>query len=255
MAPTAPVLSPRPRAVEIVCHRGANEYAPPNTLAAAQICVEWGMEYVEIDVNTSRDGVMYLFHGPELGFTTNGFGNFHEHDAWQIDRLDAGSWFDPRYRGEAVPRLDAFLRWIKGKTKVFFDVKRADLSALIALVTEMEMAQESFFWFGEAEQALAFRRLAPHLRLKVNANDADGVATAHDRFGANIIECGLNALDPPLVDACRQRNLKLMVLHKEKDPAAFREILRWDVDMINCDHGDVVAQVAADYLEEQQINR
>ncbi len=174
MAPTAPVLSPRPRAVEIVCHRGANEYAPPNTLAAAQICVEWGMEYVEIDVNTSRDGVMYLFHGPELGFTTNGFGNFHEHDAWQIDRLDAGSWFDPRYRGEAVPRLDAFLRWIKGKTKVFFDVKRADLSALIALVTEMEMAQESFFWFGEAEQALAFRRLAPHLRLKVNANDADG---------------------------------------------------------------------------------
>ncbi len=55
--------------------------------------------------------------------------------------------------------------------------------------------------------------------------------------------------------ACRARGVKLMVYHTENDPAAFRQMLRWDVDLINCDHGDVVAQVAADYLEEQQINR
>ena len=30
------------RKVEIVCHRGANEYAPENTIASAQVCVDWG---------------------------------------------------------------------------------------------------------------------------------------------------------------------------------------------------------------------
>ena len=48
------------RKVEIVCHRGANEYAPENTYPAAQLCIDWGMDYVEIDVNTSKDGVMYV---------------------------------------------------------------------------------------------------------------------------------------------------------------------------------------------------
>ena len=42
---------PRARKVAIVCHQGANEYAPPNTVAAAQLCIDWGMDYVEIDVN------------------------------------------------------------------------------------------------------------------------------------------------------------------------------------------------------------
>ena len=41
--------------IEIVCHKGANEYAPENTFAAAQRCIKWGADYVEIDVWTSRD--------------------------------------------------------------------------------------------------------------------------------------------------------------------------------------------------------
>ena len=38
--------------VEIVCHKGANELRPENTIAAAQLCIEWGVEWVEVDVNT-----------------------------------------------------------------------------------------------------------------------------------------------------------------------------------------------------------
>jgi glycerophosphoryl diester phosphodiesterase len=255
MAPLPPHAIPRTRAVEIVCHQGANEYAPANTYPAAQLCVDWGMDYVEIDVNTSKDGVLYIYHGPDLEVTTDGRGLFHELTAAQIDRLDAGSWFDQGFAGARVPRLDEYLRWIKGRARVFFDVKRADLPALIALVTEMEMAKESFFWFGDAAQALAFRKLAPHLSLKVNADDAAGVAAACATYHANIIETGIASLNQELVDACRTRGVKLMVFHKQKEPDAFRTMLDWGVDMINCDHGDVVAQVAAEHATARQPER
>ena len=247
MAPFPPRDVPRCRAVEIVCHQGANEYAPANTYAAAQICVDWGMDYVEIDVNTSKDGVLYVYHGPDLEVTTNGRGLFHKLTAAEIDRLDAGSWFDPSFAGERVPRLDAYLRWIKGKAKIFFDVKRADLPHLLALIRDMQMQDDCFFWFGDPDAALAFRHLAPELALKVNADDAAGVLAAHERLAATIIETGLDSLSQEMVDACRARGMKLMVFHKEKDPAAFRAMLDWGVDMINCDHGDVVAQVAAEH--------
>ena len=123
--------------IEIVCHRGANEYAPENTFAAAQKCIDWGMDYVEVDVNTSKDGVLYVFHGPELEKTTNGIGSITELTSKEIDALDAGSWFSPEFDGERVPRLDAFLRWIKEKAKVFFDVKTEDPQPVIDLVYEI----------------------------------------------------------------------------------------------------------------------
>ena len=37
--------------IEIVCHRGANAYAPENTYASAQYCIDWGMDYLEIDAD------------------------------------------------------------------------------------------------------------------------------------------------------------------------------------------------------------
>ena len=245
MPPLPPHDIPRTRAVEIVCHQGANEYAPANTYAAARICVDWGMDYVEIDVNTSKDGVLYVFHGPDLEYTTDGAGFFHDLTAAEIDRLDAGSWFDPIFAGERVPRLDEYLRWIRGKARIFFDVKRADLPQLLALVHDMQMQDDCFFWFGDPDAARAFRRLSPTLALKVNADDAAAALAAHDDLAANIIETGLDDLNLELVDACRARGMKLMVFHKAKDPVAFRTMLDWGVDMINCDHGDVAAQVAA----------
>ena len=83
--------------VQIVCHKGANELRPENTVASAQLCVDWGVDYVEVDVNTSMDGVMYILHGPYIDKTTNGQGRFCELHSSEIDKLDAGSWFSPEW--------------------------------------------------------------------------------------------------------------------------------------------------------------
>ena len=79
----------------MVCHRGANDHAPENTYASAQPCIDRGVDYLEIDVNTSRDGVHYVFHGPDLARTTNGTGKIYEWESTDLDALDCGSWFHP----------------------------------------------------------------------------------------------------------------------------------------------------------------
>lgn len=235
------------RTIQIVCHKGANEYAPENTYAAAQLCIDWGMDYVEIDVNTSKDGVLYLFHGPQLEETTNGVGYFSDLTAAEIDQLDAGSWFDPRFAGERVPRLEEFLRWIKGKAKVFLDVKAADLSRLIALIYEIGLEDDCFFWFGKDEDALRFRQLDRRLALKMNVASVEDVIQAHERYHANIVEVSLQDMSQALVDECRRRGLQIMIYHRQKDPVGFRQILDWGVDMVNLNHGDLFARIAAEY--------
>ena len=235
--------------IEIVCHKGANEYAPENTFAAAQRCIDWGMDYVEIDVNASKDGVLYILHGPDLDKTTNGTGPIAELTSEEIDQLDAGSWFHPKFAGERVPRLEPFLRWIKGKAKVFLDVKAGGPQQLIDLIYDVGLENDCFFWSGDDEWMLKLRALDDKLQLKVNVKNVADVIEATERYRANIVEVGLDNMSRELVDACRERGLKVMVYHQEKDPEAFREVIRWGVDMINLNHGDVFAKVAREFRQ------
>lgn len=229
--------------IEIVCHRGANEYAPENTYAAAQLCIEWGMDYVEVDVNTSQDGILYLMHGPTIDRTTNGTGYFGEISSREIDQLDAGSWFDPRFANERVPRLESFLRWIKGKAKVFLDVKAADKNQLLEMLYQTDMARECFVWTASTRWMLEVRQLDPHLHLKMNAYTVSDIIEAAEVYRANIVEVDLDNMNEDIVRACHWYGLRLMIYAREKDEAAFHQVIEWGADMVNLNHGDLFQKV------------
>lgn len=233
--------------IAIVCHKGANEYAPENTYAAAQLCLDWGVDYVEIDVRTSQDGVFYLMHDETLERTTNGQGLLADLPAAELDRLDAGSWFHPRFADQRVPRLADFLRWIKGKAKVYLDVKAADLQALLALLAEVGMTEDVFFWSSSDVWALELRALAPQLPLKINVKSVEDVIRAHEIYRANLVEVGLAHMSEGLRTACQSRGIKVMIYQAEKDPVAFRAVLDWDADLVNLNHADAFLEVLRDY--------
>lgn len=90
----------------IIAHRGHKTEAPEQTIAAYRMAVELGAEMIEADVQISRDGVAVMMHDWTLERTTNRHGPVSALDWAEICTLDAGSWFDPRFVGERVPRLD-----------------------------------------------------------------------------------------------------------------------------------------------------
>ena len=235
---SAGFLTVSARQLEVVAHRGANNLAPENTFAAAQKCVQLGVDYVEVDVRTSRDGVMYNIHDGTLDRTTNGTGLIAERDASYIDSLDAGSWFSPEFSNEKVPRLDAFLKRFSGRIKVYFDVKDADLKALLKLIYATGYERDCFFWFSNDERAKELRSLDPTIPLKMNAVDVDGLRAVLP-YNPQLIEYRLQNLTPAFVEFCRAHNLKLMAhaLHEgaEKD---YPDILASAADMVNLDRAD-----------------
>lgn len=100
---------PPPR---IIGHRGAAAHAPENTLAGIRKAHELGAQWVEFDVQATRDDCAILLHDARLERTTDGYGLAAERSACDIARLDAGRWFGASFRGETVPRLDAALALI-----------------------------------------------------------------------------------------------------------------------------------------------
>lgn len=101
-------------------HRGGAEEAPENTLPAFESAVELGYRYVETDVHTSRDGVVFAFHDPRLDRVTDRRGRIAALTAADVEMADAGFHFTTdagathpfRDRGVRVPRLEHLLeRW------------------------------------------------------------------------------------------------------------------------------------------------
>lgn len=92
-----------------IAHRGASAYAPENTHAAFALAVSLGADMIETDVQQTRDGALVLIHDDLVDRTSDGRGPVADHTLAELEALDMGSWLDPRFRGERVVTLDAFL--------------------------------------------------------------------------------------------------------------------------------------------------
>ena len=101
---------------QIVAHRGASAERPECTLAAIR-------RAIEVDVRTSRDGRLFILHDATLDRTTNGTGPAAALTLKQLQQLDAGSWFDPQYRGERIPTLIEVAEFCRGKIDLLLDLK------------------------------------------------------------------------------------------------------------------------------------
>lgn len=55
----------------VIAHRGASGYRPEHTLAAYELAIEMGADFIEPDLVPTRDGVLIPRHEPELSRTTD----------------------------------------------------------------------------------------------------------------------------------------------------------------------------------------
>src|SRR3989344_286919 len=107
-----------PRACWLVGHRGAMGHAPENTLASFDLARQMGAEFVECDVHLSADKEVVVVHDERVDRTTDGAGLIKNLKLSQIKKLDAGSWYSKKFKGEKVPSLRELLSWLKHKTSL-----------------------------------------------------------------------------------------------------------------------------------------
>jgi glycerophosphoryl diester phosphodiesterase len=109
--------------VVIVAHRGAAGAAPENTLAAVRRAIQDGADWVEIDVQETRDGEVVVVHDSDFMKLAGDPIKIWEADLERIQQIDVGSWFDPAFSGERVPTLAQVVEEIRGKSKLVIELK------------------------------------------------------------------------------------------------------------------------------------
>ncbi|KHE72458.1 glycerophosphodiester phosphodiesterase [Halobacillus sp. BBL2006] len=145
-ADSAPVLEPISD-VTVIGHRGASGYAPEHTLESYKKAIRLNADYVEFDLQMTKDRELVALHDTTLDRTTNIEEVYPERAPWavrdftleEIKNLDAGSWFNEthpeyaknKYEGLEVPTLqealDVAKHYGKGDVGVYIETKAPDV--------------------------------------------------------------------------------------------------------------------------------
>ena len=90
----------------VIAHRGASAYAPEHTFASWDRALELGADFIELDLQMTRDGELVVLHDEELDRTARGSqqectGLVRERTLQQIQRCDVGGWFNAQHPDRA----------------------------------------------------------------------------------------------------------------------------------------------------------
>jgi len=107
----------------IVAHRGAMVTAPENTLAAFDAALSNPIDGIEFDVQMTKDGVLVLFHDPNLAKINGASKAISDYKYEELRAFDWGSWHSDAYRGEALVTLEQAVDHLIDKTHLLVEIK------------------------------------------------------------------------------------------------------------------------------------
>ncbi len=128
----APVLN--------IGHRGASGYAPEHTIPAYDLALKMGADYIEQDLQLTKDGVLVVLHDETLDRTARPTaesapgdctGLVREKTLAQIKTCDVGTWFNetypqyaqPEYVGLRIPTLEEVFQRYRKSANYYIETK------------------------------------------------------------------------------------------------------------------------------------
>ena len=120
--------------IKNIAHRGASAYAPEHTLEAYQLGQQLKGDYIEIDLQMTKDGHLVAMHDETLNRTTNSTGFVKDHTLDEIKQLNAGSFFNKKYPNLAkkefedtkIPILEEIIETFGHNANYYIETKSPD---------------------------------------------------------------------------------------------------------------------------------
>lgn len=225
------------RPVRLSHHRGANRYAPENTLPAFEKSIRLGADFVEFDVRATSDGRFFLLHDGDLRRTTNRSGPIRDLSSTVVGGLDAGIWFGSPFAGLKLPTLDEFLSTVAGKVELYFDAKDISPESLSAAVEKYHLSDHTVV-YQSVKYLQKLRALNPRIRSLPPLGDPaelDKIATELKPYA---VDARWEILSKEFIDRCHAKSILVFSdsLGNHEKIEDFEQAIKWGIDVIQTDH-------------------
>jgi len=239
--------------VQVVAHRGASGYAPETTLEAYDLALKMGVDFVEMDIHMTRDGVLVAIHDADVRRTTDGQGWISELTVSGLKKMDAGSWFNRahrrkarhEYKGIRVPTLQEVLDLVKDSSAgCYIEIKNPERypgnleSELLSILRATRMERRTRVLSFSARSIGKINALDSSVQtsLLVSRRTRDPVS-ATLQLRADELGIRYDLATPGIADAAHKKGLSLSVWTVDRKPDMER-MIRMGADRIITNYPD-----------------
>lgn len=197
-----PELWNKSHQIVVIAHRGGGSGLAENTLEAFEGAIADSADYIEIDLRTTKDGVLVIMHDADIDNMTDGTGNVKDMTWEELSQYKVNGKYD-------IPRLESVLNLTKGRVNIYVDFKEADPEQVYAVMKAHGMEKHFVLYLNSKEKYDKWRSVAPRVpiigSIPLNANPSEiGKILADGDY--DIID---NSYNPAVIKALHERGKKV----------------------------------------------
>ncbi|MFX0031424.1 MAG: glycerophosphodiester phosphodiesterase [Candidatus Hodarchaeota archaeon] len=143
----------------IIGHKGASKLKPENTLIAFQKAIDLQADYIEFDIQASKDGEIVVFHDYDILRLTGMEGYIEDMTLNELKQLNIGE-------GEQIPTLQEVIKLTRGKIGLQIEIKCEDIGKkVIEMLRNTDLIESSIVSSFIHNELLRIQKMEPELRL------------------------------------------------------------------------------------------
>jgi glycerophosphoryl diester phosphodiesterase len=238
----------------VIAHRGAAAHAPENTLVSFKTALSMGAKSVEFDIQQTQDGELVVIHDPTLGRLADVRGRVSEMAWGALKRVDVGRWFDERFEGERVPKLEAVLDLLLGKMELHIEIKEGGHAypgieeKLLELLKGRRCLDSVRISSFDHPTLFTVRELDPQVRIgyllsSVSLKRWAAALAEATKLKALSIDISRRLATKERVQEAHQRGFEVNV-YTVNDPKELRRFESYGVDAVFSDHPELSAELS-----------
>ncbi len=227
----------------IVGHKGANSLAPENTLKSFRKAIDLKADFIEFDVQLSKDNIMVMNHDFNTFSTTGYDGLIREMTIKELKQLDFGE-------GEKIATLSELIEIAKNRIGLIFDLKAPGLNQrLVDVLRNENLGKQSILSSFSFNQLIKIQKIDSNLKFGLLLSEEMKVKqiiikriqkAVKNNFYS--IHLHFSLIDHHLIEFCHENNLKVFgwTVNDEKD---MKQLIQMGIDGIITDDIQLLKKV------------
>jgi len=227
----------------LIAHRGDHTSVPENSVAAIEAAIRCGVDYVELDLRTTRDGFLVLCHNASVDHMTNGKGNVKDLTLAQIRALRVKATDSTDTHEYHIAEFREALAACRHRMNIYLDFKDADVPQTLAQIREADMEKNVVVYLNHPSQYGQWRAAAPTIPLMATLPDAITTVEQLDAFFSSTpIEIIDNIPPAAVQSALRKKGVAVWVdvQSRTEGPQSWNEAMARGVQGLQTDHPEAL---------------
>lgn len=238
----------------VIAHRGDHTAAPENTLAAYQHAIDAGVDYIEIDLRTTKDSQLVIMHDANIDRMTNGKGKIKELNLSELNSFQIQEKSKPEWGLHSIPHFEDVLKLAKNKINIYLDFKDADVAQTYKILKKYKMTGQVVVYINHPDQAKKWMEIAPSMPLIIslpgNIRDSSSLTQFLQKMPVAVLDGSYKEYNRQMIQAAHNLLAKVWPDIQHPNEAEFWEsALATDVDGLQTDHPETLIK----YLKNKGI--